>query len=151
MLVLGLERGPDHARRGVVDEDVERAERRDLLRDRRRRDVAADEHGLGAERAQLLGGLLGRGVGAEVADRDARRAVAREAQRDRPADPARAARDEDGARRALTPPRGSGCDAGADDGIVSQPIRLARLAARSPRPSTRRSPSRSSSSIFSSP
>ena len=33
MLVLGLERGPDDARRGVVDEDVERPERLDLLRD----------------------------------------------------------------------------------------------------------------------
>ena len=57
--------------------------------------LPADEHRLGAERAQLLGRLLGGPVVAQVADRDARRAVAGEAKRDRAADPARAARDED--------------------------------------------------------
>ena len=42
-----------------------------------------------------LGRLLGGGVRAHVADRDAGRALAREAERDRLADPARAAGDED--------------------------------------------------------
>ena len=88
-----------------------------------RGDVAADEHRLGAERAELVGGLLGGAVVAQVADRDALRAVAREPQRDRAADPARAARDEDGHERG-----GSGRSAGAGDGISSQPGRVRRLA-----------------------
>ena len=51
-------------------------------------DVAAHERRLGAERAQLLGRLLGGPVAAEVADRDPLRAVACEAQRDRAPDAA---------------------------------------------------------------
>ena len=50
VLVLGLERGPDDAGRGGVDEDVERAERGDLVGDSLRGDVPAHEHRLGAER-----------------------------------------------------------------------------------------------------
>ena len=48
VLVLGLERGADHAGRGVVHEHVERAERRDLVEHALRGDVAADERRLGA-------------------------------------------------------------------------------------------------------
>ena len=51
VLVLGLERGPVHPGRGVVDERVERAELRDLLQHALRGDVAADEDRLRPERA----------------------------------------------------------------------------------------------------
>ena len=51
VLVLGLERGSDDAGRRVVDEGVERAELGDLARDPLGRDVAANEHRLGASRA----------------------------------------------------------------------------------------------------
>ena len=78
-------------------------------RDARGGDVAAHEHGLGAERPELVRGLLGRRVRAQVADRDARRALAREAKGDRLADPARAAGDEDApAGPAHRSPRGRG-------------------------------------------
>ena len=117
MLVLGLERRPDHTGRRVVDEHVEWAERRDLVEDTLRGDVATDERHLGAERAQLLGRLLGGAVVPQVADRDPLRAVAREAQCDRAADPARPARDED-------VHLGSGSSARADDGISFQPSRV---------------------------
>ena len=151
VLVLGLERGADDACRGVVDEDVERPERRDLLLDPRRRDVPADEDRLGAERAELVCGLLGGGVRAEVADRHGRRALARQAQRDRLPDPARPSGDEDAAAgRAHRSPRGSGSDAVADDGIVSQPIR-SRDSGSAFSDFVEANPSRSSSSIFSSP
>ena len=71
------------------------------------------------------GGLLGGRVRAHVADRDAGGAVAREAKRDRLADPARAARDEDGSsHQAGSARRGRGRAAGAEDGISSQPIRV---------------------------
>ena len=104
-----------------------------------RRDVAADEHRLGAGRAQLLGGRLGGLVVAEVADRDALRAVAREAQRDRAADPARAAGDEDvhGASRRYDAARQRAVGRrGARDLLPARPRR--RLARRPPRPSTTR-------------
>ena len=124
VLVLGLERGADDAGRRVVDEHVERAERRDLLEHARRRDVAADEHGLRAERRDLRRRLLGRAVVAEVADRDARRAERGEAERDRPADPARAARDEDGRPLEVIAAAGADPTPGAALGIVSQPSRV---------------------------
>ena len=131
-----------------MHEDVDRPERLHLLENPARRDVAADEHRLGAERTQLLGGLLGRGVGAEVADRDARRALARETQRDRPADPPRAPGDEDAAAGAHWP-RGSGSDAGADEGIVAQPMR-SRDSGSEFSAFVDANPRRSSSSFFSS-
>ena len=119
--------GPDHARRRVVDEDVERPERPDLLEHALGGDVAPDEHRLGAERAQLVRRLLGGRVRAHVADRDPGGAVAGEAEGDRLADPARAARDEDRPSHQAVlhqPARGSGRVAGADDGSSSQPIRV---------------------------
>ena len=66
----------------------------DLLEHLVRGDVAADEHRLGAERAQLRRRLLRGRVRAHVADRDPGGALPRELERDRLADPARAARDE---------------------------------------------------------
>ncbi len=69
---------------------------------------------------ELARSLLGRAVVAEIPDRDPLGAVAREAQRDRAPDPARAARDEDGHGSDAA----SGASAGADDGISSQPRRV---------------------------
>ena len=152
MLVLGLERRPDDAGRRVVDEHVERPEGRDLLLDARGGDVAAHEHRLGAERAELLGRLLGRRVRAEVADRDAstrpsrarRSAIALPIPRDPPVTrtrrPGRLT-----ARRAA-----AGRDAVAEDGISSQPIR-SRDSGSAFSAFVDAYPSRSSSSIFSSP
>ena len=138
VLVLGLERRADDAGRGGVDEDVERAERRDLLGDPRRGDVAAHEHRLGAELAQLGRGLLGGRVSAHVADRDARGAERGEAERDRLADPARPARHEDGRALEGHSAFGSGSYAGADDGMrLPADARAAAPAARPPR-ATRR-------------
>src|SRR5262249_53321296 len=91
------------------------------------RDVSAYQHRLGAERLQLSGGLLGGGIRAEEADRHARGALAGEAERDRPADPARAARPEDrrAGERSGPQARGlSGSYTGAELGISSQPIRV---------------------------
>ncbi len=88
MLVLGLQSGSRDARGRVVDEHVERPERLDLLRDARRRDVAAHEHRLGAALAQLVGGGLRGFVVPHVADRDALGALVGEAQRDLATDPA---------------------------------------------------------------
>src|SRR5204863_7081305 len=74
-----------------------------------------------------------------------------EAERDLPSDPARAARDEDG--RALEEAHrrgGSGLEAGAELGISSQPMRVRGSGS----PSSAREeawPTRSRSSIFSSP
>ena len=124
VLVLGLERGADDAGRRVVDERAQRPELADLARDALGGDVAADEHRLGALGAQLLGGFLGRLVVPHVADRDARRAEVGEAERDRLADPPRAARDEDGGALEAHSFRGSGRSAGAALGIVSQPGRV---------------------------
>ena len=79
------------------------------------------------------------------------RALAREAQRDRLADPARAAGDEDrpaGAHSSMR--RGSGFAAVADDGIVSQPIR-SRDSGSEFSAFVEANPSRSSSSICRSP
>ena len=112
VLVLGLEGWADDARRGVVDEDVERAELAHLLEHPLGGDVAAHEHRLGAERAQLLCRLLGGRVRAHVADRDAGGALAREAKRDRLADPAGAAGDEDRPAHQLL--RGAAAPTGAE-------------------------------------
>ncbi len=150
MLVIGLERGPDDPGRGIVDEDVERTERLDLLEDTARRDVPPHEDRLGAERAELLGGLLRSAVRAEVPDRDAAGPLAREAQRDRLPDPARPARNEGGANGAQCSPRGSGSEAGAAEGIVSQPIR-SRDSGSEFSAFDDANPSRSRSSTFSSP
>ena len=106
VLVLGLERRADDPRRGAVDEDVPRAGVRDLAENAVRGDVAADQHRLRACRAQFLGGRFRGLVVPHVADPDALGAALREPQRDRLADPARAARHKDG--RALHPLRGSG-------------------------------------------
>ena len=95
MLVLRLERGTDDPGRGVVDDDVERRVGGELRDDPRRGDVPAHEDGLGARRAHLLGRLLGRCVVPHVAEDDAGGAVAGEAERDRPPDPACPAGDED--------------------------------------------------------
>ena len=149
MLVLGLERGADHAGRRVVDEDVERPEPRDLLEHAVGGDVAAHEHRLGAERSQLRRRLLGGRVRAHVADRDPGGAVAGEAERDRLADPARAARDEDGP--AHQPARGRGRETGADDGISSQPIRVRGSSGSSSSAFDEAWPRSSSRRIFSSP
>ena len=119
-----------------------------------RRDVAADEDRLGPERSQLVRRLLGGGVRAHVADRDARGAVAGEAERDRLADPARAARDQDGPahQRAPQPARGSGrVDRRRRRDLVPADPGRAAPRARRPRPSTRRSRDRRAAAIFSSP
>ena len=59
MLVLGFERGADHAGGGVVDDDAVRAGGGELVHDPRVRDVPAHEHGLGSrllhERRRLVG------------------------------------------------------------------------------------------------
>ena len=107
-----------------MHERVERPQGGDLFRDAARGDVAADEDGLRAELPQLLGGLLGCGVVPEVADRDPLGAVPREAARDLPADPARAARHEDGGVATLTAGSGAGLSAGAELGICCHPGRL---------------------------
>ena len=110
-------------------------------------DVAADERRLGAERAQLLGRLLGRAVAAEVADRDPLRAVACEAQRDRAPDAARPARDEDVHSE---PARAAGRPRGRTTG--SRPSRSGRADSRGPSSAFDDAwPSRSSRSICSSP
>ena len=99
VLVLRLERRPDHSRRRVVDEHVERSQQRDLLQHAVRGDVPADQDRLRSERLELLRGLLGRRIGAHVADRDPGGAEPGEAERDRLADPARSPGHEDrGAR-----------------------------------------------------
>ena len=123
VLVLGLERGLDHARGGVVDEHVERAELRGLLGHAFGGDVAAQEKRLGAGTAQLLGGLLGGPVVPQIADRDALGPELGEAERDRLPDSPRAARHENG--RAVERHRrgGSGSSAGAALGISSHPGR----------------------------
>ena len=87
MLVVRLERGADHAGRCTVHEYIEWPELGHLRCDRRGRDVAADEHGLGTALAQLVRHRLGGLVVSHVADRDARRAFVREAQSDLAADP----------------------------------------------------------------
>ena len=138
VLVGGLERRADDAGRGAVDERVERAERGDLVGDAGRGDVAADEHRLGAEPAQLLGGLLGGGVVAQVADRDPLRPVLGEASCDLPPDSARAARDQDGAALGLTSRVGSGLvRAAPSSGSAPSPAGSATRAAPR-RPSTTR-------------
>ena len=107
-----------------------RPERLDLLGDAARGDVAAHEDRLRAERAQLCCGLLRCRVGAEVADRDPRCAVARQPQGDRLADPSRAACDEDGtAGRTHRSPRGRGCEAvrGGRDRLPTDPLPRLRL------------------------
>jgi hypothetical protein len=95
VLLLELHGGADDTGGGVGDEHVEGAgfgdERLGLLGVAH---VAAQEQGLGAALADLLRGLLGRRVGAQVADRDPGRAEVGEAERDLASDPARAARDE---------------------------------------------------------
>ena len=131
------------------DEDVERAQRLDLLEDAARRDVAAHEDGFGAERTELLGSLLRCAVRAEVSNRDPRRPLAGKPQRDRLADPPRPTGDEYGTARAHRSPRGNGSEAGAADGIVSQPIR-ARDSGSEFSAFEEENPSRSSSSFFSS-
>ena len=88
MLVLGLERRSRDAGRCVVNERVERAEGGYLLRDAARCDVAANQRGLRATRAQLVRDRFGRGVLPHVADRHTLRAFVGEAQRDLAADPA---------------------------------------------------------------
>ena len=100
-------------------------------------EVAAQDERLGAGGADLLGGGLGGLVVSQVADRDLARAAGREAQRDRTADAARTAGDED--VRALEAHGWSGAGvAGALLGRLDQPS--ARLAARAgpPRPSRTR-------------
>ncbi len=150
VLVLGLEGGTDHTGRSRMDEDVERPELGDFLRDAGRGDVPAHENRLCAERSQLRGGLLGGRVAAHVADRHTRRAERREAERDRLADAARPAGDEDGRALEAHSALGSGSYAGAEDGIVSHPIRL--NGSRSPLSAREDAcPRRSRSSIFSSP
>src|ERR671923_627620 len=149
MLVLGFQRGPDDARGGVVDEHVERTELRGLRGNPLGRDVPAQEERLRPGRAQLLGGLLGGPVVAEVADRDPRRPSLSEPQRDRLADSTRATGHQD--RGAVEAHRrgGSGWSAGAELGISSQPGTSRR--ARGPSPALPEAwPSLSSSSIFSS-
>src|ERR671923_44247 len=113
MLVLGFQRGPDDARGGVVDEHVERTELRGLRGNPLGRDVPAQEERLRPGRAQLLGGLLGGPVVAEVADRDPRRPSLSEPQRDRLADSTRATGHQD--RGAVEAHRrgGSGWSAGS--------------------------------------
>src|SRR5215212_7355972 len=96
MLVLRLQRWADDARRRVVDERIERPEGGDLVGDTRRCHVAADELRLSASAAELLGGLLGGAIVAQVADGHARRAEAGEPERDGLADAARSPRDEHG-------------------------------------------------------
>ena len=88
MLVLGLERRPDDTGRGVVDQHVERPELCNLGRDALRGYVAADEHRLSAELTEQAGGLLGRPVVSQVADRDLGGAELGEAKGDRPTDTA---------------------------------------------------------------
>ena len=127
MLVVGLERGPDDSGSCVVDEHVDCAELRDRGRDLLGGDVPSQEDGLGSECLELPSGLLGSTVGAEVADDDAGCAFTCETEGDRLADAARAAGDEDGTagpRLAQEGADGSGAEAGADEGIVSQPIRV---------------------------
>ena len=90
--------------------------------DRRLRDLAADEHRLGAGRAQLLGRLLGGGVVPHVAEHGAslrRRATRRSAiARPIPRVPPVTRTDEPRAHR-----RGSGSSAGAELGSSFQPGR----------------------------
>ena len=168
VLVLGLERRPDHARGRVVDEHVERAEERDLLEHAGGGDVAADEQRLGAERAQLLGGRLGRGVRAEVADRHPgraerrrrRSAIALPIPRDPPVTENRRARTaycSTGLERGREKREGGistraprAARAGAELGIPSQPSRL-RGSAPPSSAFVDACPRSSSSSIFSSP
>ena len=82
-------------------------------------------------------GLLGGAVVAQVADRDPLRAVAREAEGDRAADPARPAGDED-VQLDGSGPRGSGWSAGAALGMLLPAGPRLRPRAGPPRPSTRR-------------
>src|SRR4051812_49230095 len=117
-MVGRLEGRADDARCRAVHEGVERAERGDLLADLLRGDVPPDQRRLGAERAKLLGGLLGCGVVTEMADRDARRAVGGEPPGDLAPDAARATRYQYGHRF-----DGSGLSAGAELGICFQPGR----------------------------
>ena len=107
VLVLGLERRPDDAGGGVVDEDVERAERRDLLDDLRltrrcRARAPALRRPRGSpprppRRPCRCGGSR---------SRPARRRRG-EAERDRAADPARAAGHEDGRALERSSPSGA--------------------------------------------
>ena len=108
-----------------MDEHVERPERGDLVEDTLGGDVAADEDRLRAERRQLLGGLGGGRVGAEVADRDARGSELGKAQGDRLPDPPRSPGHEDRSPLEAHDRRGSGAYAGAELGSSSQPIRSA--------------------------
>src|SRR5918992_806508 len=124
MLLLDLERRPDHARGGVVHDDVESPELLHFPRDPFGGDVPAQEHRLGAEAAQLLGRLLGGPVVAEVAERDLVGAQLGEAERDGLTDPPRAARHEDGGAFKAHSRGGSGSYSGAELGTVSQPMRL---------------------------
>ena len=87
VLVLGLQRRLDHAGGCVVDEHVERAELGRLLRHPLRGHIASQEQRLGAGGAQLLRGLLGGLVVAQVPDRHAPGAQLGEAERDRLPDP----------------------------------------------------------------
>ena len=121
VLVLGLERRPDHARRRVVDEHVERPELGDLRRARAPRRRCRAAAAARRRRPQLLSRLLGRAVVPQVPDRHPRGAVLGEPQRDRLADPARTARHEDGRPFEGAHRRGSGSSAGAELGISSQP------------------------------
>ena len=113
-------------------------------------DVGADQDRLGAERSQLLGRLLCSPVAPEVPDRDPLRSEPCEAERDRLADPPRPAGHEDRGALEAHSRRGSGSYAGAEDGIVSHPMR--ERGSRVPSSAFEDAcPSRSSSSIFSSP
>ena len=88
VLVLGLERRTDHARRRVVDDHIPGARGRELLHHPFGRDVAADEHRLGTEVAERIRSLLRSGIVPQVPDRHAPGAELAEAERDRPSDAA---------------------------------------------------------------
>ena len=96
-----------------MHEHVERTQLGHLLEHAVARDVAAYERDLDAPGAELLGRLFRSRVVAQVADRDPFGAVRGEAMRDRTADAARPAGDEDVQRR--------GRSAGAVLGTCAQP------------------------------
>ena len=151
VLVVGLERRADDAGRGGVHEHVERPERSDLLGDAgaRRRSRA---RGSARRRARVAPRRSPRPACRLACSRSRPGGAERgEPERDRLPDPSRPARDEDGApSNEVIRAFGSGSYAGADEGTVSQPMRDS--GSRSPSlASDDACPSRSRSSIFSSP
>ena len=137
VLVGGLERRADNARRGRVHDRIEWPEPGDLVGDARRGDIPADEHGLGAEAPQLLGRLLGGGVVPQVTDRDPRCSCLREPARDLLPDAARGPGDEDRLRSGVLPAVWAAAGRRArSSGSASSPAATPALAGP-PRPSTR--------------